>query len=49
MGVGIHESRAKRCVAKVDHLCTAGDRQVASRINNFVCPDDDHAVLHEGI
>jgi hypothetical protein len=48
MRVGIHKSRAKRCIAKVDHACGAGDWQIASCINNLVALHDDHAVLHEG-
>jgi hypothetical protein len=30
-------------------MCSAGDWQIASYIDNLVAPDDDHAVLHESV
>ena len=40
---------AKRCVAKIDHTCRTGDRQIAFCINNLVAFHDHHAVLQEGV
>ena len=47
MCVRIHEAGGKCCVSEIDHLRAAWERQVTSRIDNFVAAHDHHAVLQE--
>src|SRR5205809_880537 len=49
MRVRIHETWRKRRVAEVDYLCVIGNRQVASRIDNFVAEYDNDGVLRERV
>src|SRR4029077_8341452 len=45
----IHEPRTKRRITKIDDPCAARDRQIVSRIYNFVLLHDDDGVLHKCI
>jgi hypothetical protein len=45
----IHETRRKRCVAEVNYLRIARDRQIASRSGNLIALNDHHGVLHKRV
>jgi len=49
MRVRVHETRRKRRVAKVDDLRAVWDRQIASRIGNFVALHDNDGILRQGV